>query len=154
MSEPEFHSQDGMELSVRKFVRWLNEDDPTSLCAMLAPEFVSCDYEKKEVVVRYPIRTWMRNPGGVMHGGAIAAAMDTTMGTQTFYWAGEQVTPTINMLSNFQRPVPLGSLLYVRSHVTSVGRTMIYAWAEAWVNERPDRILVTATGVYHVPSKS
>jgi uncharacterized protein (TIGR00369 family) len=142
-----------MEHSVRKFVKWLNEDDPTSLCAMLAPEFISCDYARKETVVRYPVRKWMRNPGGVMHGGAIAAAMDTSMGAQTFYWAEERVTPTINMLSNFQRPVPLGSWLYVRAHVTCVGRTMIYASAEAWVEEDPSRILVTATGVYHVSAR-
>ena len=153
MSESEtLYTQAGMEASVRKFVEWLNSDDPTSLCAMLAPEFVSCDFEKKETVVRYPVRKWMRNPGGVMHGGAVAAAMDTGMGAQTFYWAGERVTPTINMISNFQRPVPLGSMLYVRARMTCVGRTMIYATSEAWVDDEPDRLLVTASGVYHVPS--
>lgn len=151
MSETEFFSQAGMEQSIRKFVFWLNTDQPGSICAMLSPEFVSCDFEKKELIVRYPVREWMRNPGGVMHGGAVAAAMDTAMGSQTFFWARERVTPTINMLSNFQRPVPLGSMLYVRSHITSAGRTMIYASSEAWVDDKPERLLVTATGVYHVP---
>ncbi len=152
MAEPALYSQEGMEHSIRRFVQWLNEDNPNSLCAMLAPEFIECSFEKKDVVVRFPVREWMRNPGGVMHGGAVAAAMDTGMGAQTFYWAGERVTPTINMLSNFQRPVPLGAMLYVCSRVTCVGRTMIYASADAWVDDRPDRLLVTATGVYHIPS--
>ena len=151
MQEIEFKSQQGMEKSVAGFVRRLNEESKGSICAMLAPELVSCDFENKEIVIRYPVREWMRNPGGVMHGGAVAAAMDTTMGSDTFYWAGEKVTPTINMLTNFQRPVPLGPYLYVHAKVTCAGRTMIYATSEAWSEANPDKILVTATGVYHVP---
>ena len=144
-------TQAAMERSIRGFVDRLNNEAPGSMCAMLAPEYVSCDPETKQAVIAYPIREWMRNPGGVMHGGAIAAAMDTTMGILVYYYDGEKMPPTINMQSNFQRPVPLGATLYVRAHMTAVGRTMCFASAEAWVDNDPSRLLVTATGVYHVP---
>ena len=150
--DPSRYTQVQMERSIRGYVDRLNNENPGSVCALLAPEFISCDLGKKELVLRYPIREWMRNPGGVMHGGAIASAMDTTMGVQIFYWADDQMPPTINMLANFQRPVPLGSMLYVRARVTCVGRTMVYATSEAWVDDEPERLLVTASGVYHVPS--
>lgn len=144
--------QAAMERCLRGFVDRLNREAPGSMCAMLAPGFVSCDPQEKQVVLSYPIREWMRNPGGVMHGGAIAAAMDTTMGVLVYYYDGEKMPPTIHMQSNFQRPVPLGSTLYVRAHATCVGRTMVYTTAEAWVDGAPERLLVTASGVYHVPS--
>lgn len=144
-------TQAAMEQSLRGFVDRLNREAPGSMCAMLAPEYISCDPDAKQAVVAYPIREWMRNPGGVMHGGAIAAAMDTTMGILVYYYDGEKMPPTINMQSNFQRPVPLGATLYVRAHMTAIGRTMCFASAEAWVDDAPERLLVTATGVYHVP---
>lgn len=150
--EPDYSTQAGMERSIRAFIRQLGEDCPGSLCQMLSPGFVDCSLAGQSVTMSYPIREWMRNPGGVMHGGAIAAAMDTTMGVLIYYFDGEKMPPTINMQSNFQRPVPLGSTLYVRARATAVCRTMCYAVSEAWVDDAPDRLLVTATGVYHIPS--
>ena len=142
-----------MEASISKFVEDLNNPDPGGVCHMLAPEFVTCDYKARRVTVRFPVREWMRNPGGVMHGGAVASALDTAMGCHTFFWAGNSMTPTINMLCNFMRPIKMGSMLYVTTHITYVGRSMLYATAEAYADDLNEP-LVTAQGVYHVPSKS
>ena len=147
------YSQQGMEESLKSFVQWVNLDYPDCIMAKLAPEFVSCDFAKKEVVLCFPVLEWMRSPGGVMHGGAVAAAIDTAMATQGYYWTGSR-TPVVNLNCSFLHKVPVGSMLYVRARVLNAGRTTLYATAEAWVDGAPEQIVVSATGVYHISKKS
>ena len=150
--EPELYSQAGMERSCRTFTQGLsNERDqrgPSYSCA-IQPRFESCNFEKKTLIVSIAVEDFMRNTNGVMHGGAVATAMDTIMGSLTFYMCGEHLTPTINMNVSYERPIPLGKRLFIESTCLSCGKTMAYATARAWVEGTPEKIVASASGTYY-----
>ena len=150
--EPELYSQAGMERSCRAFTEMLcaeaGQDGPSYSCA-IQPHFESCDFEKKTLLVSVQVEPFMRNTNRVMHGGAVATAMDTIMGSLTYYMCGEHLTPTINMNVSYERPIPLGTCLMVETTCLSCGRTMAYATARAWVEGTPEKTVASASGTYY-----
>lgn len=153
--EPELFSQAGMEAACRRFSARINSETDArgpSFNVLMHSEFVSCDFETKTLLLRYPVEQYMRNPAGVMHGGAVAGALDITMGSLTFYMSGEFLTPTINMNVSFERPIPAGEILYVEATCYCCGKTMAYASARAWIDGKPDKIVASAAGTYYTAS--
>jgi uncharacterized protein (TIGR00369 family) len=114
--------------------------------------YESCDFSKKSLIVSFPVEEYMRNPVGVMHGGAVAGAMDIAMGSLTFYMCGEFLTPTINLNVSYERPIPTGKRLFVEATCLSCGKTMAYATAKAWMGGAPEKILASAAGTYYTAS--
>ena len=94
----------------------------------------------------------MRNPAGVMHGGAVAGALDIAMGSLTYYMCGEFLTPTINMSVAYERPVPTGKRMFVEAVCLSCGKTMAYATARAWLEGVPEKTVASASGTYFTAS--
>lgn len=155
--EPELFSQAGMERACRAFTeRLCAEYDRRgpSYSAMIQPRFESCDFAAKVLTVSVLVEDFMRNTGGVMHGGAVATAMDTAMGSLTFYMNGENLTPTIHMSVAYERPIPLGKRLFLESTCLSCGRTMAYATARAWVEGVPEKIVANASGTYYTAARA
>lgn len=153
--EPELFSQAGMELSCRKFSQRVNseqDDRGPSFNVLMKSRFECCDFQAKTLLLSYPIENYMRNPAGVLHGGAMAGAMDLTMGSLTFYFSGEFLTPTINMNVSYERPVPVGKRMFVEAQLLSCGKTMAYATAKAWVEGQEDKIVGSAAGTYYTAS--
>ena len=149
--EPELFSQAGMERSCRAFTEMLcaesGQNGPSYSCA-IQPRYESCDFEKKTLLVSILVEDFMRNTNGVMHGGAVATAMDTILGSLTYYMCGEHLTPTINMNVSYERPIPLKKRLFVETTCLSCGRTMAYATARAWV-EGSEKTVASASGTYY-----
>lgn len=127
--------------------RRTNEPDGNLPNTDLIPGFVSCNDETKTMEISYVTRHWMRNPMNVVHGGVIGILMDNAMGLATYAMSGKP-TPTINMNINYLRPVPLDATVIVRTQVVNFGKTTAYTTAEIFLPDQPDRILVTASGVY------
>ncbi len=153
--EPELFSQAGMEISCRKFNQRVNSEQDSrgpSFNVLMKSRFEHCDFQSKTLVLSYPVENYMRNPAGVMHGGALAGAMDLTMGSLTFYFSGEFLTPTINMNVSYERPVAVGKRLFVEAQLFSCGKTMAYASAKAWMEGQEDKIVGSATGTYYTAS--
>lgn len=92
----------------------------------------------------------MSNPMGIVHGGITAALVDTCMGVTCAAQSGGMPTPTITMTVNYARPVPLDAELRVRTRTVRVGTASGQLWAEVALAERPDELLVTASGVYAI----
>lgn len=113
----------------------------------LYPTFLSCDESCRILDLAYTIHPWMKNPMGVLHGGVAGILVDNAMGIACYAVCGD-FTPTITMNINYLHPVPLDSTVTVRARVLSHGRTMAYASAEIFLPDQPERILITATGVY------
>lgn len=154
-NEIELFSQAGMERSTQKFVTRINsEDNDTGISfnGLLKPRYEGCSFEKKSLLLSYFVEDYMRNPVGVMHGGAISAALDVAMGSLTFYMAGEFVTPTINLNVSFERPVTVGKRLFIEATCLSCGKTMAYATAKGWMEGQEDKIVISAAGTYHAAS--
>lgn len=153
--EPELFSQAGMEVCCKKFNARLNaevDERGPSFNVFLAPKYESCDFSSKTLVLSYEVKPEYRNPAGVMHGGAVAGALDITMGSLTFYMSGEYLTPTISMTTSFERPIPTGKKMFVEATCLSCGKTMAYATAKAWMEGAPDKIVSSASGTYYTAS--
>ena len=153
--EPELFSQAGMEVSCRRFSQRVNSENDhrgPSFNVLLKSRFESCDFETKTLLLSYPVEEYMRNPAGVMHGGAVAGVLDLTMGSLTFYMSGEYLTPTINMNVSYERPIATGKRLFVEATCLSCGRTMAYATARGWMEDAPEKTVCSAAGTYYTAS--
>lgn len=92
----------------------------------------------------------MANPMGIVHGGVTASLVDTCMGITSTAQSGGIPTPTVTMTVNYARPVPLDAEIRVRVQTVRVGYTSAQMSAEVFLADRPDEILVTASGIYAV----
>lgn len=115
----------------------------------LRPSLVSCDGASNSLILSFPLQPWMSNPVGVLHGGLSAAMADTAMG-MTCRCRCDHHTPTISLTLNYARPIPLGSTVHIRTHLVTRGATIAQATAEFYLPDQPDRILLSAVGVYSV----
>ena len=153
--EPELFSQAGMERSCQQFSARINSETDErgpAFNVLMKSRYESCDFARRSLLLSFPAEAYMRNPAGVMHGGAVAGAMDITLGSLTFYMSGEYLTPTISMNVSYERPIPTGSRLYVEAECYSCGKTMAYAAARAWVEGHPEKIVASASGTYYTAS--
>jgi len=153
--EPELFSQAGMEDACMRFSRRINSETDQrgpSFNVNMRSRYESCDFATKTLILSFPVEEYMRNPAGVMHGGAVAGAMDITMGSLTFYMSGETLTPTINLNVSYERPVPTGQRIFVEAVCHACGKTMAYASARAWAEGKPDKIVASAAGTYYTAS--
>ena len=150
--EPELFSQAGMEASCRKFSDRLNAETDQrgpSFNVFMQNRYESCCFEKKTLLLSFPVEETMRTP---MHGGAVAGALDITMGSLTFYCSGEFVTPTININVSYERPIATGKRLFVEATCLSCGKTMAYASARGWMEGAPEKTVCSAVGTYYTAS--
>lgn len=143
----ELRSQEGMEQALIRFAQLLKEGPEDCMNATFPPEFIRASFEESTMVYRYETEPGMSNPLGKLHGGMIAAMMDTTMGALSFYMAGEKLTPTITMKVDYVRPGIIGQPVYVGVRCTNCGRTMCYVTGKAW-QEDENYPFTTADGVY------
>ena len=138
--DPELFAARAEQLRVR-----LAEED--TIYSRLLPRIVSCDPETPAVTVSFPVLPWELNGNGVVNGGVSATMMDATMGTLSYAISGG-FTPTISLNLSYLRPVPAEGTMLVRATATMAGRTVICVSGELWDEREPDRLLVTAQGVF------
>lgn len=138
----------GMEEMVRAGLEHIAADKNT-MCGMMALRFEGCDEAARTLTVSMAAEAWMVNPMGVMHGGLISSALDSTMGTLSSYSVGgARRTPTITMATTYLRPVPVTGRIFLKARLLTGGRTLNNLNAELWAEGAEDRILATATGTY------
>ena len=152
MDSAELFTQAGMERSLTAFCQHLDEDFPGTINAGLRYELVSCDYAGKSAVFAFDTAAWMSNPGGVAHGGVVAGMLDVAMGSLTYYFNGQRLTPTISLQVTYVRPMDLKRRVLIRVSLSSCGRTMGNVTAAAWQEGREDRIVSTGSGTYYTAS--
>ena len=58
----------------------LTHADPNDFDSQIPPTFVSCDAEQNTVVCSFEVKKSFGNPHGNMHGGLIAAMIDSAQG--------------------------------------------------------------------------
>lgn len=143
----ELLSQDGMERSLIQFTRILKDGTPGAFNSKITPAFVRCNFKENTMVYSFEIAPWMSNPQGSIHGGIVAAILDTTMGSLSYYMAGEKITPTITMKVDYVAPGLLDMPVYVGCNCTRCGGTMAYITCKAWQADET-KPFATADGVY------
>lgn len=153
LKKEDLDSQAGMERAFRSYFEYVKQDCDGTYNAMMAPEFVSCDYEKNTLVLSMNTVDWMTNPGGILHGGVTASILDMAMGLLCRYVSGGYMTPTIDMTVSYLRSGSLHDTMYIEAQVTKRGFTICNATAKAWMSGEENRIVATASGSYFVTGK-
>jgi uncharacterized protein (TIGR00369 family) len=99
-------------------------------------------------VVRFPIRDFLFNPGGTLHGGIIATILDISMGhlINHFYGAG---AATLEMKVQYLRPLTEGNSR-CEAHFLQRGRTL--AFLEARLYNEVEELAAVATSTWKMPS--
>lgn len=143
----------------RDAARWLKEEldflngeMADTLNGRLKAALESCEEERQEITLRFPLESWQVNGLGTLHGGMISTMMDLAMSMAVYCYSRQSIPPTISMTVNYMRPVPMGEFVRIRARVTSLGKRNATAYCEAIV---PDtgKLASTAIGTYAIIPK-
>lgn len=141
--------QQRMEAEIRESMERLYPKDPDHLYRKMQIEFYACNYEKKSVTLRFPIQRWELNHMATMHGGLIAAALDTTCGVIVRSVSRTDMIPTINMNINYLSPGMAQDALLVTAHVDKAGHRLCNVHAEC-KSEKTGMLIATATANFMI----
>ncbi len=108
----EYIGQAAKDISPSPFGRWLNG----TLTAV----------ERGSLTAEFTVREDETNPGGIMHGGVIAAIMDDMMGMTIATLDKESFYVAVNLNVDFLRPGRLGETITAVTEVIRDGRTMTH----------------------------
>ena len=72
----EISSQENMEQWMSQLGHPENPISNKGVLVRLQPQFVSCDFEKRENCIAFEALPWEQNPGGTLHGGIIITCFD------------------------------------------------------------------------------
>ncbi len=127
--------------------RLISTSNPDQPNLHLCPRLVSCDGPSLTVELEHETKPWTSNPMEIVHGGVLAMIIDNAMGL-TCRCLYDHFTPTIQMSILYSRPVPLHETIRLRVVVTMAGSTTAQLQAQIYLPSQPNRILVSASGVY------
>jgi uncharacterized protein (TIGR00369 family) len=117
---------------------------PPPSVALLGWRIIEAELGSGRVRAQFEARPEFANPTGAIHGGFLAAMLDTLLADAcaTTLDAGE-FAPTVELKVNFIAPAAVG-LIYGDSQVVHRGRSIVFLSGEL---RNPDRNLIaTATG--------
>ena len=106
------------------------------------PLFVSCSYEQKTLTLEFTVQNWQLNPEGILHGGVLVTAFDTTFGLLCHYYAKQNMINTIEISTTFLKPVPADCKYKITVKANHVGKTITSMTAEAYTE---NLLLATAS---------
>ncbi|UOM34063.1 PaaI family thioesterase [Acuticoccus sp. I52.16.1] len=98
--------------------------------------------------VRFRVEPFMFNPQGTLHGGIVATAMDISMGHLLNKATGATGTATIEMKTQYMRPVGPG-LATAEGRFLRRGRTMCFL--ESRLTDEEGRLCAHATSTWKLP---
>lgn len=107
----------------------------------------SADADKDTCRVTFEVTEMLKNPQGSLHGGAMAAAMDISMGHLVNKIAGPGAT--IEMKVQFMRPVMDGTVT-VEGRFTKRGRSL--SFMESRLSGPDGKLAALATATWKMPS--
>lgn len=150
LNKADLKDQEGMERALQSYFHWMQQEGDGTFNAMLGGEFVSCDFEKKTILIAMETKPWMANPSQIVHGGITASILDFTMGILARYCTTGCMTPTISMNVEYLRPMPLNSRILVEATMTMVGFSLCHVSSRCWAEDTPEKLIAAGTGTYHV----
>lgn len=131
-------------LRLEKSIPWIFQN--------MLPQYRSCCYEKKELVMAYPVQEWELNPLGGMHGGIITTIFDTSMGMLSHYCAKGNMVATVSLQTTYLKPVPHGETFVVKVNAVSDGRRLVTLNGEGYL-EGSGKLAAVAVGTFIKTSK-
>jgi acyl-coenzyme A thioesterase PaaI-like protein len=128
---------------IRSHYRWCfgcGSDHPTGLHMLV--------YAGEGVSTRAELTVTEHHQGapGLAHGGLLAAAFDEALGSLNWLIARPAVTARLE--TDFIRPVPVGSSLFITAEVVGVAGRKVYTRAEGRLGSPEGALAVTAAAVF------
>ncbi len=115
---------------------------------MIDPQFVDSDLGKKSCRIKYKKYKWQDNGRGEVHGGVIAAMMDTTMGINAIALTEGSVS-TSDMNISFLKPFR-GKSFIIESEAVQVGRRVIRLLSRAYDEDNGKCLAIATANFMHV----
>lgn len=105
------------------------------------------DFSTRErLTIAFPVLESYLNPGGSMQGGFITAAFDNVFGPLCQAATGTKVTTTVDLYTNYHRPIFAGDELIITASIIVKGKTKIHMTAEAY--NKANKLIATASTNY------
>ncbi|MDO4540230.1 MAG: PaaI family thioesterase [Syntrophomonadaceae bacterium] len=86
------------------------------------------------LVVSFPVKKEYCNPAGSMQGGFVTAAFDNVFGPLS-HLVFKTLTTTVNINTNYHRPIFPGDTLTIKAWAQTRGRTLTHMLGEAYNSE-------------------
>ena len=138
-----------MEYGLRKYVEVMHEKFSGTIAEMLKFDVVSCDDVHETYVLKCQTAPWMCNHYGTLHGGICATIMDQAMGMVcSCLKKGFGTCTTVQLESDYHRPMPAGDDILVQVHVMSVTKSLINMTCELIHPSKPDKFSVTGSAIF------
>lgn len=138
-----------MEYGLKKYIEHITERNPGTIGEMLKFQVVSCDEEKDDYVLSCKTEPWMCNHYRTLHGGICATILDQAMGMVCCCLKrGFGVSTTVQLESDYHRPILPGEDVLVKVHVVSVTRSLVNMNAELVQLSKPDKIAVSGSAIF------
>ena len=139
---------------IRNRIAELHAIAPDSIGDRMHFSLIRCDAERGVYDLRCETAPWMRNGPGTLHGGMCATVVDQAMGFIAYcIKPGEGIAPTIQMSVNYHRPLMPGQAVLIRVNVISQTKSLMNLSAEAYAEEAPERLCLTASATYFFKPK-
>lgn len=138
-----------MEKTLEQVISFTKTQGESGIIEMMAPKYIGCNYETKELSVMFHVEKWALNPQGSMHGGLVSTAFDTTYGMLTHYLAKDCFITTVDLSTRYLKPIPLGSDLVIKAKACSVGRTLVSLTAEGYLAGK-DILAATSSSTFMI----
>ncbi len=104
------------------------------------------DLKDGEAVVKLKVRDELRQPHGLLHGGATASVIDTAMAFAVVTKLGdEEKASTVDLNVYYLRPVIDGEII-CKAKVVKSGRRLLTVSAEVF--DESDKLIATALSTY------
>ncbi|POX44310.1 PaaI family thioesterase [Streptomyces sp. Ru72] len=98
------------------------------------------------VTAEFTVRPAHQGAPGLAHGGVLATALDETLGSLN--WLLRTIAVTGRLETDFVRPVPVGTVLYLEAEVTAVAGRKIYSRAAGRIGGPEGPVAVRAEALF------
>ncbi|MFI9644830.1 PaaI family thioesterase [Streptomyces sp. NPDC052040] len=102
--------------------------------------------EGVSLTAEFTVRPAHQGAPGLAHGGVLATALDETLGSLN--WLLRTVAVTGRLETDFVRPVPVGTVLYLEAEVTAVAGRKIYSRATGRIGGPEGPVAVRAEALF------
>ncbi|MEU5099124.1 PaaI family thioesterase [Streptomyces sp. NPDC020996] len=102
--------------------------------------------EGVRITAEFTVQPAHQGAPGLAHGGVLATALDETLGSLN--WLLRTIAVTGRLETDFVRPVPVGTVLYLEAEVTAVAGRKIYSTATGRIGGPDGPVAVRADALF------
>ncbi|MEU5341137.1 PaaI family thioesterase [Streptomyces sp. NPDC020766] len=98
------------------------------------------------ITAEFTVKPAHQGAPGLAHGGVLASALDESLGSLS--WLLRAIAVTGRLETDFVRPVPVGTVLYLEAEVTAVAGRKIYSSATGRIGGPDGPVAVRADALF------